>query len=582
MTDFVRRLVSGNKARYKDGELDLDLDLVYITDQVIVMGYPAAGIEGLYRNRREDAKRFLEHRHGKNFWVFNFCPVGENSYPASIFDGRVSRYPFPDHHAPPLAILALVAREMRTWISGSPDRVAVLHCKAGKGRSGTLACSYLLALSTPLSTQQQGNQQTAIAWTMTHAEEVMNAMPPDEAHDDGAGTGTSTPEGDLIKQELAVNREAEEPPQANTDGTDAGATLSEVLALHTARRMRPPNSTAAKEKQGVSIPSQRRWLYYWSLLLARQAPPGFWPSHPQDAPASKVRLTQVRLRMQELSGTTTTLVRAANAIIDRAMPAKTRAGASARSRSQIWATLARYDDELVELLETWELRTRGEGDDMGRRRSGAERAEAEALAGIFVDGKWDREKMVRGFARLAVTGEDAVHKEESQNGKLVAQLLRPSTGDIRGIGRDQIEQGRKTAPTVQNAPGVNSEEASVYDGAQTPNGDSGVVLDANREVRIKLFMGQVFMGWFWFIPTFHMPHPRVAGQAASLLLRRKEIDFPLGIGSNIIDVEVSMEWCSEESPKAETDEPGGLAATLQAAAAGDLTEVVETKQAAED
>ncbi len=31
--------------------------------------------------------------------------------------------------APPLALLPLVAREMRAWLSGSPHRVAVLHCK---------------------------------------------------------------------------------------------------------------------------------------------------------------------------------------------------------------------------------------------------------------------------------------------------------------------------------------------------------------------------------------------------------------------------------------------------------------------
>ena len=75
----------------------LDEDLAYITDHVMVMGYPATGLEGLYRNRREDAKKFLEHHHGKNFWVFNFCPIKENTYSASVFDGRVSRYPFPDH-----------------------------------------------------------------------------------------------------------------------------------------------------------------------------------------------------------------------------------------------------------------------------------------------------------------------------------------------------------------------------------------------------------------------------------------------------------------------------------------------------
>jgi phosphatidylinositol-3,4,5-trisphosphate 3-phosphatase/dual-specificity protein phosphatase PTEN len=61
------------------------------------MGYPASGFEGYYRNKREDVKKFLDHRHGKNYWIFNFCPLGENSYDASKFEGRVSRYPFPDH-----------------------------------------------------------------------------------------------------------------------------------------------------------------------------------------------------------------------------------------------------------------------------------------------------------------------------------------------------------------------------------------------------------------------------------------------------------------------------------------------------
>ena len=27
------------------------------------MGYPAVGMEGLYRNRREDAQKFLDHRY---------------------------------------------------------------------------------------------------------------------------------------------------------------------------------------------------------------------------------------------------------------------------------------------------------------------------------------------------------------------------------------------------------------------------------------------------------------------------------------------------------------------------------------
>ncbi len=55
------------------------------------MGYPSTGIEGFYRNRREDARKFLEHHHGNNIKEFNFCPATENSYPHSVFDHRVSR-----------------------------------------------------------------------------------------------------------------------------------------------------------------------------------------------------------------------------------------------------------------------------------------------------------------------------------------------------------------------------------------------------------------------------------------------------------------------------------------------------------
>lgn len=115
MTTYIRTLVSGNKARYRDKDLNVDLgsfmfskrlvfanlpstfvasDLAYITDNVIVMGYPAAGLEGLYRNRREDAKKFLQHRHGNNFWVFNVrcpcfsTPIKLTSYSSSVLFAR--------------------------------------------------------------------------------------------------------------------------------------------------------------------------------------------------------------------------------------------------------------------------------------------------------------------------------------------------------------------------------------------------------------------------------------------------------------------------------------------------------------
>jgi len=48
----------------------------------------------------------------------------------------------------------------------------------------------------------------------------------------------------------------------------------------------------------------------------------------------------------------------------------------------------------------------------------------------------------------------------------------------------------------------------------------------------------MFMGWFWIIPAFHI---RTSEPTIKILLQRDEIDFPLGVGSSIIDAEIEME-----------------------------------------
>lgn len=62
------------------------------------------------------------------------------------FSLLVSRYPFPDHHAPPLSLIPMVVADMTAWLAEDSRNVIVIHCKAGKGRSGTLACCYLISL----------------------------------------------------------------------------------------------------------------------------------------------------------------------------------------------------------------------------------------------------------------------------------------------------------------------------------------------------------------------------------------------------------------------------------------------------
>lgn len=46
--DSIRKLVSGNRRRFTEDKINLDL--TYITPQIIAMSYPSQGIESMYRN----------------------------------------------------------------------------------------------------------------------------------------------------------------------------------------------------------------------------------------------------------------------------------------------------------------------------------------------------------------------------------------------------------------------------------------------------------------------------------------------------------------------------------------------------
>lgn len=72
---------------------------------------------------------------------------------------------------------------------------------------------------------------------------------------------------------------------------------------------------------------------------------------------------------------------------------------------------------------------------------------------------------------------------------------------------------------------------------------------------------------------------RTLGQAplppTKFLLKRKEVDFPLGVGEALIDIELEMEWCedSREAPAKQSSggsggETTGLAANIGASLAG--------------
>jgi phosphatidylinositol-3,4,5-trisphosphate 3-phosphatase/dual-specificity protein phosphatase PTEN len=138
--DLLRALVSQEKERYVEG--GFDLDLTYITPRVIAMGFPSVGFESYYRNPMSEVERFLTCKHPNRHRVYNLCC--ERSYSSTCFGGNAVTYGFIDHTPPPLDLLTRCCEDMQAFLNADPDNVCVVHCKAGKGRTGVVVCAFLL------------------------------------------------------------------------------------------------------------------------------------------------------------------------------------------------------------------------------------------------------------------------------------------------------------------------------------------------------------------------------------------------------------------------------------------------------
>ncbi|GAB0137112.1 hypothetical protein EsDP_00005395 [Epichloe bromicola] len=174
MASLLRQIVAGPRARHPEA----GLDLCYVTDFIIATSGPSQTYPQLaYRNPLDQLVAFLDSKHGRDWAIWEFRAEG-TGYPDEAVYGRVRHYPWPDHHPPPFRLVPMIMASMRNWLHGGhvPDsqtpaspaksaasagattsggggttttrngnRVVVVHCKAGKGRSGTMATSYLIS-----------------------------------------------------------------------------------------------------------------------------------------------------------------------------------------------------------------------------------------------------------------------------------------------------------------------------------------------------------------------------------------------------------------------------------------------------
>jgi len=134
----IRKICSGDRVRYIDGEFDLDL--TYITSQVVAMAFPAAGLSSAWRNHIDDVANMLNKYHKNHYMIWN---LSDKQYDYSKFDDNIFEFGFPDHHSPPLDMLFKIILTMYNWLKADPKNVAVVHCVGGKGRTGTVICCYL-------------------------------------------------------------------------------------------------------------------------------------------------------------------------------------------------------------------------------------------------------------------------------------------------------------------------------------------------------------------------------------------------------------------------------------------------------
>lgn len=141
----MRAVVSAPKQAYHDSQNWLDLS--YITPRLIVAAGPTDNfLNGIFRSPIDKVVAHLNQCYktgDQTHWhIWNLR--GEGPGYSRVEDDNWSYHPFPDHLPPSITLLNDIVKAIDSFLRASPNNVALIHCKEGKGRSGTVCCAYLM------------------------------------------------------------------------------------------------------------------------------------------------------------------------------------------------------------------------------------------------------------------------------------------------------------------------------------------------------------------------------------------------------------------------------------------------------
>jgi len=151
----MKNWISKKKKRtYIKGNSGDTLDMAFIADRVLAMGFPflKSGFSRFNycksgRNDFNKVKKFLD-KHVQKYLIVNLCAEDgmRDGYDKYDFapNGTVINHGFPDHNPPNFLTIDKCMEDIEEFMTGMPDSLVALYCKAGKGRTGFLICCFLL------------------------------------------------------------------------------------------------------------------------------------------------------------------------------------------------------------------------------------------------------------------------------------------------------------------------------------------------------------------------------------------------------------------------------------------------------